>query len=49
MSGLDWLPTLLAAADNPDIADKLKAGKQLGSQNHKAQTAVDSLRARLWG
>jgi arylsulfatase A-like enzyme len=35
MSGLDWFPTLLAAAGNPNIADELKAGSQLGSQTYK--------------
>jgi arylsulfatase len=35
ISGLDWFPTLLAAAGNPNIADELKAGKQLGNQTYK--------------
>src|SRR5579885_3276837 len=35
MSGLDWFPTLLAAAGNPNIAAELKAGKQLGDRNYK--------------
>ena len=35
ISGLDWFPTFLAAAGNPNIADELKAGKQLGSQTYK--------------
>ena len=29
ISGLDWFPTLAAAAGNPNIADELKKGKQL--------------------
>ena len=29
-SGLDWFPTFVAAAGNPNIVDELKAGKQLG-------------------
>ena len=28
MSGMDWFPTLVAAAGNSNIADELKAGKQ---------------------
>src|SRR5438309_335288 len=30
ISGLDWFPTFLAAAGNPNIAEELKKGKQLG-------------------
>ena len=29
----DWLPTFLAAAGDPDIVDKLKAGHQVGDKN----------------
>ncbi len=35
MSGMDWLPTLAAAAGNPNIAAELKQGKQLGDRNYK--------------
>jgi arylsulfatase len=35
MSGLDWFPTFVAAAGNPNIVDELKAGKQLGDQTYK--------------
>ena len=35
MSGLDWLPTLVAAAGNPDIGDQLLKGKPLGGTNYK--------------
>jgi arylsulfatase len=35
VSGLDWFPTFVAAAGNPNIADELKAGKQLGDTNYK--------------
>ena len=35
MSGLDWFPTFVAAAGNPDIVDELKAGKQLGDTTYK--------------
>src|SRR2546429_5868661 len=35
MSGLDWFPTLVAAAGNPNIGDELKRGKQMGDRNYK--------------
>jgi len=35
MSGLDWLPTLLAAAGSPNIVEELKKGKQLGDRSYK--------------
>src|SRR6266446_4339587 len=35
MSGLDWFPTLVAAAGNPNIADELKKGKQMGDRTYK--------------
>jgi arylsulfatase A-like enzyme len=35
ISGLDWFPTLVAAAGNPNVVDELKAGKQLGDQTFK--------------
>lgn len=35
VSHLDWLPTLLAAAGEPEIKAKLKAGHQAGSQHFK--------------
>ena len=35
ISGLDWFPTLLAAAGNPNIAEELKKGKQLGARTYK--------------
>jgi len=34
-SGLDWFPTFLAAAGNPNIADELKKGKQMGDRTYK--------------
>ena len=34
MSGLDWFPTLLAAAGNPNIKDELRAGRDLGGRNY---------------
>lgn len=35
MSGLDWFPTLVAAAGNPNIVEDLKAGASLGGRNYK--------------
>jgi arylsulfatase A-like enzyme len=34
-SGLDWFPTLVAAAGNPNIAAELRAGKQMGDRSYK--------------
>ncbi len=34
-AGLDWVPTLMAAAGNPDIKEELKAGKKLGNKSYK--------------
>ena len=34
-SGLDWFPTLVAAAGDSNITDELKQGKQIGGQNYK--------------
>src|SRR5262249_32433895 len=35
ISGLDWFPTLVAAAGNANIAAELRAGKQLGDRSYK--------------
>jgi arylsulfatase A-like enzyme len=35
ISGLDWFPTFLAAAGNPNIAAELKQGKKLGDATYK--------------
>jgi arylsulfatase A-like enzyme len=35
VSGLDWFPTLVAAAGDPNIADELKDGKQIGDRTYK--------------
>ena len=35
ISGLDWFPTFVAAAGNPNIAEELKKGKQLGERTYK--------------
>jgi arylsulfatase A-like enzyme len=34
-SGLDWFPTLVAAAGNPDITEQLLNGVQLGGRTYK--------------
>src|SRR5262249_28268023 len=34
-SGLDWFPTLCAAAGNPDISDQLLKGVKLGDRTYK--------------
>ena len=34
-SGLDWLPTFVAAAGNPNIADELLQGKVIGDRTYK--------------
>jgi arylsulfatase A-like enzyme len=35
ISGLDWLPTLMAAVGDPEIKDKLRKGYQAGSKTFK--------------
>ena len=35
VSGLDWFPTLVAAAGNPNIVEELKKGKQIGDRTYK--------------
>jgi arylsulfatase len=35
VSGLDWFPTFVAAAGNPNIVDELEKGKQLGDRTYK--------------
>jgi arylsulfatase len=35
MSGLDWFPTLMAAAGNPDISDQLLKGVKLEGRTYK--------------
>ena len=34
-SGLDWFPTILAMAGNPNIKDELLKGKQIGDRNYR--------------
>jgi arylsulfatase A-like enzyme len=35
ISGMDWFPTFLAAAGNPNIIEELKKGKQIGDRTYK--------------
>jgi len=35
ISGMDWFPTLVAAAGNPNIVAELKAGKAMGGTTYK--------------
>ncbi|HEY9720333.1 MAG TPA: arylsulfatase [Trichormus sp.] len=35
MSGLDWFPTFVAAAGDPNLTDELRAGKQFGDRSYK--------------
>src|SRR6202795_2552138 len=35
VSGLDWFPTFVAAAGNPNIVEELKKGKKLGDSEYK--------------
>jgi len=35
VSGMDWFPTFVAAAGNPNVVDELKKGKQLGDRTYK--------------
>ena len=35
MSGLDWFPTLMAAAGNPNVKDQLLNGVKLGGSEYK--------------
>lgn len=35
MSGMDWFPTFITAAGNPNITNELLKGKQIGDRNYK--------------
>ena len=35
ISGLDWFPTLVAAAGNPNVKDELLKGKKIGDRTYK--------------
>ena len=41
ISGLDWFPTFVAAAGDPNIKQELMKGKQMGGRNYK--NYLDSL------
>ena len=41
-SGLDWLPTLAAAAGNPNITDSVAEGREVGDRTYKNH--LDGLR-----
>jgi arylsulfatase A-like enzyme len=45
----DWLPTFLAAAGEPDIIDKLKAGHTIGEQTYKVHIDGYNLLPHLTG
>jgi arylsulfatase A-like enzyme len=45
----DWLPTFLAAAGDPDIVEKLKAGHQIGSTTYKVHIDGYNLLPHLTG
>jgi arylsulfatase len=45
----DWLPTLLAAAGEPDIVEKLKAGHTIGDKTYKVHIDGYSLLPYLTG
>jgi arylsulfatase A-like enzyme len=45
----DWLPTFLAAAGDPDIVEKLKAGHQAGDKNFKVHIDGYNLLPHLTG
>src|SRR6478752_4202325 len=36
ISGLDWFPTLVAAAGNPNVKQQLLDGRDLGGRTYKA-------------
>lgn len=45
----DWLPTFLAAADKPDIVDKLQAGHTIADKTYKVHIDVYNLLPHLTG
>jgi arylsulfatase len=49
MSHNDWFPTLLAAAGNPDIAERLKAGTELAGTTYKVHLDGNDQLAWLTG
>ena len=49
VSGLDWFPTLTAAAGNPNITDQLLAGVTLGDRSYKNHLDGDNQMDLLTG
>ena len=45
ISGLDWFPTFVAAAGNPNIVEELKKGKKLGDTD--LQECISTATIRL--
>ena len=42
ISGLDWLPTLMAAAGNPNITEQLLKGVELGDRTYQPSRWLQS-------
>jgi arylsulfatase len=49
VSHQDWFPTILAAAGEPDIAEKLKKGHKIGSKTYKVHLDGYNLIPHLTG
>ena len=49
VSGMDWLPTFLAAAGNPDIKEQLLKGKKAGDRTYKVHLDGYNLLPMLTG
>jgi arylsulfatase A-like enzyme len=45
ISGLDWFPTFVAAAGNPNIAKELKKGKKIGDMEARSTNILRRTRA----
>jgi arylsulfatase A-like enzyme len=48
VSGLDWFPTFVAAAGDPNIVEELKAGKQMGDRTYSSPGWLRSDRSHHW-
>jgi arylsulfatase len=46
---MDWFPTLLAAAGDPNIVDELKAGKELNGKSYKVHLDGSDQTAMITG
>jgi arylsulfatase A-like enzyme len=49
ISHLDWFPTILAVAGEPDIAEKLKKGHKIGNKTFKVHLDGYNLIPHLTG